>query len=134
MSESCRRSEHSARAFDGKRFLLGPVLILIGTGPALGALPTKAEERTAVIGQPVALAVQPATITLTGPRATQQLVVTGRYADGTVRDLTPFCEMAVETADVVDLGTGGFLLPLQNGTTTLAITAGGQTARVPVTV
>src|SRR5262249_43686776 len=72
-------------------------------------------------------------LTLTGPRATQQVVVTGRYADGSVRDLTPFCEWTVEAADLLTLD-GGFVAPRKNGQSALVIKAGGQTARVPVTV
>src|SRR5262249_48481346 len=66
--------------------------------------------------------------------AMQQIVVTGRYADNTVRDLTPFTELALEAADVATIESSGFMLPKQNGTTTLVVQVGGQTIRVPVTV
>src|SRR5258708_28046929 len=42
------------------------------------------------------LQVQPDKVTLTGPRATAQLVVTGVYADGTVRDLTHLADLKIE--------------------------------------
>src|SRR5207302_1350630 len=87
-----------------------------------------------VIGQPLSLQVQPETITLTGPRDRQQIVVTGRYADGSVRDLTPFCELAFETAEVAQVEDGGFVLPQKTGSTPLLVKVGGQTTRVPVTV
>ena len=49
------------------------------------------------------------------------------------RDLTPFCAIAAEAADVAALGDG-FVTPKKNGTTTLVVKAGGQTAKVPVVV
>ena len=64
----------------------------------------------------------------------QQLVVTGKYADGSVRDLTACCTLTAEVADVVRIGENGFLQPIKEGATTLIVKAGAQTARVPVAV
>ncbi|MBI3409052.1 MAG: DUF1553 domain-containing protein [Planctomycetes bacterium] len=100
---------------------------------AYASLPTTPEAKAKVVGQPVSLHVQPDVITLTGPRAVQQIVVTGRYADGTVRDLTHFAEMKPES-DVAALDGEQFLSPKKNGTTTLLIKAGSQILRVPVVV
>jgi hypothetical protein len=100
---------------------------------APAAVPTEPAKIAPLVGQPTALVVQPEAITLAGPRAMQQVVVTGKYADGTVRDLTPFCEMTPEAADVATL-KGGLLVPIKNGTTNLVVKAGGQTAKVPVVV
>src|SRR5581483_12021349 len=75
--------------------LLG-TLALLAIAATASAAPS-AEEKAAIIGQPTALIVHPAAITLNGPRAMQQIVVSGQYADGTVRDLTPFCEFSAET-------------------------------------
>ena len=91
--------------------------------------PAEPEKRAPLVGQPAALLVQPETITLTGPRSRQQVVVTARYADGSVRDVTPFCDIAVEGGIAV-AGDGGYLSPKKNGTALLVATAGGQTARV----
>lgn len=99
---------------------------------AFAAMPSRPDERAALIGKPVAVMVQPATITLSGPRAVQQLVVTGKYADGTVRDLTPFAGLRVE-GDVAAMADG-FLTPRKNGTAAVVIEAGGQTVRVPLSV
>ncbi len=117
-----------------RRGLLGVVVSLGLVLPATAALPTDPAAKAQVIGRPVALTVQPATVAFTGPRAMQQIVVTGRYADGTVRDLTPFCNLAAETPGVLEIDADGFLRPRKDGTTTLLVKAGGQTARVPVTV
>jgi hypothetical protein len=87
-----------------------------------------------LVGQPAAIVVQPETVHLSGPRAMQQIVVTGRYSDGTERDLTPFSTMSADVADIVTIGRGGFLQPQKDGRATLVIQAGPATARVPITV
>ncbi len=110
---------------------LALLLALTSTVPA--AAPTD-EEKAAVIGQPTALVVQPATITLNGPRAMQQIVVSGQYPDGTVRDLTPFCQFSAEAADIIDIAAGGFLTAKKDGTTNLVIKAGPQTTKSAVVV
>jgi hypothetical protein len=97
-------------------------------------LPTDPGAKAELIGQPLSLIVQPETVVLTGPRDRQQIVVTGSYADGSVRDLTPFCEIELDAPDMVQAEDGGFLIPEKNGATALGVKAGGQTARVPVTV
>lgn len=101
---------------------------------ARAGLPTDAAERAAIIGQPAALRVEPSAITLMGPRATQQLVISGQYADGSIRDLTAFCDLITESAGIVSVGIDGNLLPHGDGATTLIVKAGGQTTRVPVEV
>lgn len=112
------------------RLLLMPLCsMLVGLSPAIAG-----DERTAVIGQPVGLTVQPATVKLHGPLAMQQLVVTGRYAQGPVRDLTGACEMSLETKDLIQLEPGGFLMARKNGKTVLTVKAGGQSATVAVEV
>jgi hypothetical protein len=114
------------------------VLVLaLGLGlasTALGAVPAQPAERDQVVGQPLSLQVQPEHIALIGPRAVQQIVVTGRYADGTVRDLTPFCELTPEGPGIIQAGPGGFLVPQKDGVTTLVIKAANQVARTPVIV
>ena len=97
--------------------------------PAGAAVPEDAAERAKTVGQPTALVVQPETITLPGPRAKQQIVVTGKYADGSVRDLTAFAELSVE-GGVASLYEGGYLMPRKNGAGALVVKAGGQTVRV----
>src|SRR5262249_28224064 len=60
-----------------------------------------AEEPAAIVGQPLSLVVQPQMIRLFSSRAMQQILVTGRYGDGTERDLTALCVLRAEAADVV---------------------------------
>jgi hypothetical protein len=110
------------------------VLGLLGAAtPGLAAGPSD-KDQPAVIGQPTSLIVQPQNITLVGPRAMQQVIVTGRYADGSVRDLTPFCTLTAEAGDLLTIGNGCFLEPKKDGTTNLVIQAGPQIVKVPVTV
>ncbi len=112
-------------------FVAGLLLGLCAAASA--AVPTDPQQRAALIGQPQALVVQPETVTLAGPRAYQQILVTGKYADGTERDLTPFCDIACETPDLADPGAG-FVTPKKNGAGALVVKAGGQTARAMLTV
>jgi hypothetical protein len=107
---------------------------LASIGPAVAAPPTEPEDFAPIVGQPAGLTAQPAAIELVGPRATQQLVITGKYADGSFRDLTPFCEFKAEAANLVTIEEGGFLRPKANGTTNLVVKAGGQEIKVPLTV
>lgn len=122
------------------RFLAGAIVTVamansaIAGGSLSAGVSLSSEGKAAVIGQPVSLAVTPESVRLTGPTALQQLLVTGVYADGGQRDLTHFCELRAEPADVVAIGPGGLLQPLKAGDTTLVVTAGDRTLRVPVVV
>jgi Protein of unknown function (DUF1553)/Protein of unknown function (DUF1549) len=101
---------------------------------AEGSLPTDAQTRAKLIGQPKSLTVEPSVIVLDGPRAALQPVITGRYGDDSLRDLTHFCDITIEDRGVASLDNGRLLLPLKNGSTTLIVRAGGQEVRVPVKV
>ncbi|GIW79730.1 MAG: surface protein [Gemmatales bacterium] len=96
-------------------------------------IPTSVSERAEILGTPTAIAVTPPTIKLIGPLAMQQVVVTGSYADGSVRDLTPFAGYQLE-GEQAALLPGGFLLPKQDGQGTLVVTANNRSVRVPVVV
>jgi hypothetical protein len=111
------------------------VLSWLGLAASLpAAAPDKQAEKAAYIGHPVALAVSPEAVHLAGPRDMRQILVTGRYSDGSERDLTNSCEVRAETPDLVRIGKGGLIRPQVAGETTLVIEAGEQTARVPVVV
>ena len=126
-----RRHRDSLRR--ARRLGLAAVVLCFAAAPAGAAVPADAAQRAALIGQPAALLIQPETVTLAGPRAYQQVVVTGRYADGSVRDLTPFCDYACETADLAD-AADGYVTPKKNGAGALVVKAGGQTARAALAV
>jgi hypothetical protein len=101
--------------------------------PLRAGVPDDAATRAKIVGQPTALLVQPENIVLSGPRAKQQLVITGKYADGSICDLTAFADIACEGGFAV-VGNGGFLSPKQNGAGAIVVKAGGQTVKVPVAV
>src|SRR5262245_20350520 len=118
-----------------------PALRLAATSLTLGLLffplpcfgdSTTSSERAAVIGQPTAIRVVPANISLSDARARQQLIVTGQYADGQIRDLTPFVEFAPAAPETAAVDSTGIVTPKQDGTTKIIVRAGGQTVEVPV--
>lgn len=105
------------------------------TGPVLQAeIPTDPSARLSAIGEPVLLEVEPASIALAGPRAGQQLLVTGRYADGSVRDLTSFCEWKSADSKLCEVTSEGFVSGRSDGASHLEIRVAGLSAEVPVTV
>lgn len=110
-------------------------LLCVLTATVRADVPTDPDARSKIIGAPKSLQVQPDKLTLSGPRSTGQLVVTGTYADGSVRDLSHFADIKLEGADaLVGIDGDRFITALKNGTSTLAISAGGQTVKVPVIV
>jgi hypothetical protein len=102
--------------------------------PAFAAPPVGAEERKEIAGQPTTLEIAPGDVKLSGVRDARQLVISGKYADGSLRDLTALADVKVEPANVVELQEGAFLRPKKNGTATLTATAGGKQAKVAITV
>src|SRR5262245_13462935 len=117
------------------RFTLPGCLVAFAfVSPAVAMPPFAAEERALVAGQPVAVEIAPGSIALAGSHDARQVVVTGKYADGSVRDLTALTEAKAEPAGVVDVQEGVYLRPKQDGTATLVVSVGGKQARVPVTV
>src|SRR6516165_899068 len=115
--------------------LIGIALLLpLSAASARASIPSDPALRSQLVGRPLALVVQPESITLAGLNAHQQIVVTGRYADGSARDLTPFAELTIDKPGCLEVGSDGFLAPRKNGTATLIVKAGGQSVRVPVTV
>jgi hypothetical protein len=101
---------------------------------AAGNIPATPALRSQVVGQPVGLAVEPDSITLNGQRSCRQIIVTGKYADGSMRDLTHLVELTVDNAAVAVVGTDGFLIPRSNGTANLVITGGGEKVLARITV
>src|SRR5437016_5224199 len=107
-------------------------LVLLTSSLSAG-VPTEPAKRAAIVGAPAALAVEPANLVLSGPRSVQQLVVTARYADGAVRDLTPLCTYSIDQP-IVALDQTGMVVAAKNGTATMTIQAGQQSIKLPVAV
>jgi Protein of unknown function (DUF1553)/Protein of unknown function (DUF1549) len=112
---------------------LGSLWISVGNGRA--DVPTDPAVRAKIIGTPKSLQVQPDKLSFNNPRATAQLVVTGIYADGTIRDLTHFADIKVDGSDpLVGIDGDRFITAKKNGAASLTISAGGQSVKVPVVV
>jgi YD repeat-containing protein len=116
------------------RTLSVALLLAAFASPVLAGPPVDAEERKALVGLPVALEVLPATVQLNGIRDARQLVVSGKYGDGSVRDLTGVCDVKAEPAGILEVQEGLFLRPKANGTATLTVTAGGKETKTTVVV
>lgn len=97
-------------------------------------VPSGADERASIVRNPVSIEVEPTSITLSGPRASQQLLVTGNYADGTVRDLTRFCEWKTTAAALFEVTDEGLVTGRGNGDASLELRVANLSAHVPVTV
>jgi Protein of unknown function (DUF1553)/Protein of unknown function (DUF1549) len=117
-----------------RRTYLAAILLTAIGGPVFAAPPVDAEERNAIAGAPTAIEIAPGAITLNGIRDARQLVVTGKYADGSVRDLTAIADTKAEPAGIVEVQDGAFLRPKKDGNATVIVIAGGKEARVAVTV
>ena len=79
------------------------------------------------------LQVQPAEITLNGPRGVQQLIVTANAEAGTIHDATNLAEYKTDDAAVAVI-ENGIVHAKGNGTTTIHVVRGGQTSSAKVTV
>jgi Protein of unknown function (DUF1549)/Protein of unknown function (DUF1553) len=73
--------------------------------------------------------------TLDGQDARQQLVVTGKFSTGQLRDLSSKASYEVEPAGIVDVKPSGFVVPKADGTATItAKTAEGPSGSIRVSV
>jgi hypothetical protein len=103
-------------------------------GGLAAAPPAEDARRLRVVGQPATLIVQPVGLELHGPWSTRQLVVTGRYADNSERDLTTFADYSVDDPTIVEVLPGGFIWPRGNGHTVVTVRAAHLSRRLSVTV
>ncbi len=67
------------------------------------------------------LAIYPAERWMVGTGQTQQLVVTGRYSDGSVEDLTDKVQFTSNDPAIVDVNRGGMLKTIAPGETTIMV-------------
>ena len=80
-----------------------------------------------------AIVPEPATVTLVGPHAQQQLIVSERV-DGFDVDLTRSVEFTSENAAIATVDTQGLITPVANGRAAILIRRGTDEARVMVDV
>jgi hypothetical protein len=93
-----------------------------------------AGDQATLVGQPQAIAIEPSAVSLAGPRAQQQIIVTAQYAGGELRDLTPASQFASENPAVVAVDKSGLLAPKGNGSTNIVARVGSREAKIAVTV
>ncbi len=112
------------------------ILILLAAfgGSTAVAAPPSAADAATLIGTPTELAVAPATLVLDGPHDVRQLLVTGKYANGSIRDLTLVATTASDQPELLAIGDGLFVRGAKNGTATLTLKAGSKEIKVPVTI
>jgi hypothetical protein len=96
--------------------------------PADAPLPVVA----APAANPVSLEVLPPSVTLDGPRARQQVVVLGKYADGSVFDLTRQAKLTAATPHAAVDGVA--LTPVKDGEGEVRVEAAGKSVSVRVKV
>jgi hypothetical protein len=99
--------------------------IVCGTLPAMGGAPS---------GPPTSLEVLPARARLSGPEATQRLVVIGVFADGSRVDLTSRAQFEAIRPDVATVDGGATIRPVADGTAEVVVRVGPAEVRVPVRV
>ena len=115
------------------------VALLVCTVAAIGdrlqaQLATEQEEAK-LSGSPVEIDVQPVAIELVEARASQQLLVTGHYNDGSKRDLTRVARIELQDPGMASVSEyGAVSTGKADGETELTVRVGGLTARVPVIV
>jgi hypothetical protein len=119
---------HRARCLFVLAIALAPL-----AGSLRAAVPDDPQQRQAIIGQPTSLKALPEKIVLNGARSVQQVVVTGHYADGAIRDLSAFATFSLENPALATLEQG-FLTARASGTTNLVIKAGNAELKVPLEV
>ncbi len=78
------------------------------------------------------LQISPAKVQLSGKGASQTLLVTGVLRGGQAVDLTRSATYRSGNSKVVAVGADGVLRSMGDGATTVVVSAGGVTARVPV--
>ncbi len=76
----------------------------------------------------------PEIVLLTGPAATQHLVVIGIGADGSSRDLTTEAKLVSESPDVVRIDGDGTIRPVVDGRAKVAVRYGSARMLVPVEI
>lgn len=118
------------------RTLQIPALRLAAAAALLAAVPAGAAPGRAAVkpAKPaplppvVSLSVSPASGTLDGPKARQQLQVTGVRKDGTLVDLTAKAKYACSNPKVAIVSATGVARPVRDGAASVTITAAGRTA------
>lgn len=98
---------------------------------ALLTLPSfSAAQQASIVGLEQ-LEVQPTELNLSGPRSSAQLVVSGKFADGIVRDLTRSAEYRASNQVTID---HGFVTPVGNGSGSIEVRVGGKLQTIKLNI
>jgi hypothetical protein len=81
-----------------------------------------------------AIFFEPKSVFISGPGEAQSILVTGRYADGTLRDLTRQAKLSSADPAIVELGEDARLISKMPGTTRVSAGILGKTASLMVVV
>jgi hypothetical protein len=104
-----------------------PLLLLALAAPAVAA-----DESLPANAKVTALSVSPPSVSLAGPYAYAQLVVSAKLDTGDTIDATRLAKLTAPAA--VTVSAAGLVRPAADGTGEIAVALGGRTATVPVTV
>ncbi|MDB5337560.1 MAG: hypothetical protein JWN70_3179, partial [Planctomycetaceae bacterium] len=99
----------------------GPGLLLAADQPAID------------VGTPTELLVEPAKFELNGSRAQQQIIVTGKYANGEMRDLTSVA-VFTSSADAISKIDRSLVKPVADGSAQITATVGALKAVAEATI
>ena len=77
---------------------------------------------------------EPKSFFLSGINETQTVALTGRYADGSLRDLTRQAKFSIKDAEIAEMGSDGRLISKAHGSTNLQASVAGHTASSLVVV
>lgn len=125
------------RTFGPLLTALAALAVVAGALSAADPAPDKAAVLPpAVLPKPAeikAVAVQPTSVALKGLDDARQLVLTATTTAGQVIDLTHEVQYQVADAKLAQVTTGGRIVPLANGATTVTARYGDKVVSVPVT-
>lgn len=116
---------------------VGAAALLAQPAPAAPARKAKAAARPsapkAAPNPVVSLKLEPASVTLDGPKSRHQILVTGVRKDGTVVDLTGKATYAAKTPKVVAVSPTGVVKPLADGAGIVLVSAEGKKTQLAAT-
>src|SRR4051794_19552483 len=112
----------------------GPFGLALAVATLLIAADTARADEPAPLGTPAGIAIAPTEATLSGRRATRQLIVTATDADGSSRDLTRALEWVSLDPEVAVVTPKGRVEPRGNGTATIVARRGSVEVKTTVQV
>ena len=117
----------------GCRVLIVVLVCVSMLSSSFGRAGEDAEAR-ALISAPASVTIGPESPLLRGRHSTRQLIATGRYADGSVRDLTRLLSWTSLDPAVATVSDRGQVFPRGNGSTTIVARRGSSESSAIVTV